>query len=49
MGPIVRGGAFAASRRAFIAMPEARSTTTGTSFRPSDVQTMRRLKPSITS
>ncbi len=32
-----------------MATPEASSTTTGTSLRPSERQTARRLKPSITS
>jgi hypothetical protein len=49
MGPAVLRAALAARSRAFMATPETGSTTTGTSFRPSLFQTVRRLKPSMTS
>jgi hypothetical protein len=49
MGPEVFLVALAERSRAFMAKPETGSTTTGTSFRPSLFQTIRRLKPSMTS
>lgn len=49
MGPEVFRAALAERIRAFMAIPETGSSTTGTSLRLSLLQTTRRLKPSMTS